>query len=529
MFTANGAKSLASCQPGSAKERIGGRVGFFFKATRGLPQIDFERLLSQAWDEDALDTLKLIFHLRNCRGGKGERELFRNACRWLQATGRGCHLTPNLDLVASMGRWDDLMSCGRAGFEHLAAQLLEDFFKAQADDEKGRKATLSLAAKWATRPAKNPRQARRALESKQTIQALNAVLARSPDLAPFGVRKVREAEYRKLLSVCTRRLGLLERLMCEGKWDQINFNLVPSCAMRLYGKNEMTKVRAPGSFMRRQPTRFQEWREALKDGKTEDGRKVKVNAKQLFVHSLAAEYLLFRKALDPVVEAQWAELVRLARSKGKFQALCCPDVSGSMQTQTHNSSRSRCLDVSVALGVFCAEVATGPFHNMLITFDRTPKVHMLRDGTTLFSKVRSVANMEWGMSTNVLGVFRLILQTAQENKVPESEMPKMVIIPSDMQFNSCGGAKTNFERIDQMYREAGFVRPTLVFWNLAAGFSDYPVTADEKGTVLMSGFSVSLLKSLIECPENVTPWGIVRKTVLENAAYQSVALGKETD
>ena len=43
------------------------------------------RLLVQAWQEDSLDTLKLIAHLRDVRDGKGEQKLFHDCVAWMRA------------------------------------------------------------------------------------------------------------------------------------------------------------------------------------------------------------------------------------------------------------------------------------------------------------------------------------------------------------------------------------------------------------------------------------------------------------
>ncbi len=37
----------------------------------------------QAWEEDPLDTLKLIAHLRDVRDGKADRDLFHDCIAWL--------------------------------------------------------------------------------------------------------------------------------------------------------------------------------------------------------------------------------------------------------------------------------------------------------------------------------------------------------------------------------------------------------------------------------------------------------------
>ena len=52
------------------------RVEFFFKAVRGLKDDHLRIRLENSWAEDPLDTLRIIFQARDCRGGKGERQLF---------------------------------------------------------------------------------------------------------------------------------------------------------------------------------------------------------------------------------------------------------------------------------------------------------------------------------------------------------------------------------------------------------------------------------------------------------------------
>lgn len=42
-----------------------------------------EKLLLQAWQEESLDTLKLIAHMRDIRDGKGEKKQFYTCAKWL--------------------------------------------------------------------------------------------------------------------------------------------------------------------------------------------------------------------------------------------------------------------------------------------------------------------------------------------------------------------------------------------------------------------------------------------------------------
>ena len=47
------------------------------------PVVSWPTPCMQAWNEDPLDTLKLIAHLRDVRDGKAEQKAFRLCVRWL--------------------------------------------------------------------------------------------------------------------------------------------------------------------------------------------------------------------------------------------------------------------------------------------------------------------------------------------------------------------------------------------------------------------------------------------------------------
>ncbi len=81
----------------------------------------------------------------------------------------------------------------------------------------------------------------------------------------------------------------------------------------------------------------------------------------------------------------------------------------------------------------------------------------------------------------------------------QSEMPSVVYIVSDMQFDvACSGNnKTNLETIREKYKKSGYKMPTIVFWNVRDSSDDTPVTMDEKGAYLVSGCSASIFKSAI--------------------------------
>ena len=106
-----------------------------------------------------------------------------------------------------------------------------------------------------------------------------------------------------------------------------------------------------------------------------------------------------------------------------------------------------------------------------------------------------------------------MLNTAVKNRVPEGEMPRKLIIVSDMQFDRCchGASVTNFEAIRIKYAQAGYSIPELVFWNVRDG-GNVPMKMHDTGTCLVSGCSPSILKAVLT-DGVITPVGVMRDAV----------------
>jgi hypothetical protein len=119
------------------------------------------------------------------------------------------------------------------------------------------------------------------------------------------------------------------------------------------------------------------------------------------------------------------------------------------------------------------------------------------------------------MSTNLHSAFEKILSVAVKAKAPQSDMPAMVLILSDMQFDQCvRNDDSAMQMIERKYAEAGYTVPKVVFWNLNAG-DNVPVKSDKSGAALVSGFSPAIMASLLGADvEQFTPEGIMLKTVM---------------
>lgn len=118
------------------------------------------------------------------------------------------------------------------------------------------------------------------------------------------------------------------------------------------------------------------------------------------------------------------------------------------------------------------------------------------------------------MSTNLQATFDLILNSALREGVPEYQMPTKLLILSDMEFNNVDSsdANTNLDHIRAKYAEAGYTMPEIIFWNLNGRVGNVPATNADKNIGLVSGFSPSILKSILQGKVE-TPQELMLKTV----------------
>ena len=507
--TSNGAVSLPTPDPSG---KSSGRLTLFFKSVRGLNLPRLLQYMSEASRESLEDTFLLAFHIRDCRGGKGERDIGRKALIWLFINSPKS-FEKVMHLIPEYGRWDDLLYffpkvldlsdikfvrsnyCSPIRNEkqlvrlrELQQKVVKLFTNKIKNDVKRMKdgSPCSLAAKWA--PTEG--------DSMDRQFGVYSTLANEMKVSNRSLRK-------NYLSPLRAYLKIVERFMCNRQWDNINYNNVPSYAMKRLKK----------SFEKHDEKRFQVWSEVLK---MNDPSIARVNAKQLHPHELVRE-IRRNMAADDVCIAQWSVLEEECKKKGTLNSdIAVIDTSSSMHTPNYLP-----FDVACAMGLLISKCSVGPFQNYVFTFNSTPQFAYIPD-TNLYQRWYTLSNISWGGSTNLQGTFELILGRAKEYKLSQDDMPKRLWIISDMQFNQVDyGHYTNFEAIDKMYRQAGYTRPRIVFWNVIGDTNDFPVSVGDDGTALISGFSPSIMKAVLSKDGSFSPYGIMRKS-LDDTRYSRV-------
>jgi hypothetical protein len=181
---------------------------------------------------------------------------------------------------------------------------------------------------------------------------------------------------------------------------------------------------------------------------------------------------------------------------------------------THiGGGKTTAMDVAVSLGLYLSEKNKGKFKDTFLTFSSKPELLHLKGNVV--QKMQQMVKSNWDMSTDLHAALNKILATAVQGKVPQEELPAMLLILSDMQFNACVKHDNSaIEMINRKYESAGYTAPAIVFWNLNAK-DNVPVKHDASGVALVSGFSPAVVKSVLSSDmDQFTPEGIMLKTVM---------------
>ena len=412
---------------------------------------DLSTQFARALAQDETLALRMLAWARDVRGGAGEREVVRKILLNLEKTNPKA-LARILPHLAEFGRWDDLLIFTSKEVKAKAFTLIGDALR----DRNG------LAAKWM------PRQGPLAAE-------IRTFFGMSPKF------------YRKSLVNLSKTV---EQNMCAQDWTGIEYGHVPSVAAARYQK----------AFKKHDEAGYNAYKAKLVTGEA------KVNAAAVYPYDVIKSHKFGGDAT--VIQAQWDALPNYI---GDELVLPMCDVSGSMSCPVGGNANLTCMDVCVSLGLYLADKNTGPFKDMFLTFSAKSKIEILKGD--LLSKLAQLQRADWDMNTNLNAAFEEVLRVAKAGKVSANDMPKYVLIMSDMQFDQCARHDDSaMQMIERKYSEAGYTVPNIVFWNLNAKAGQAPVKFDKKGTALVSGFSPAILKSILAA-EELDPTSVMMATL----------------
>lgn len=502
-------------------------LDLFNSLVRGLDEEKLKTMMDEI--PDIADLFVLTFQTRDCRGGKGERDLFYIMFEHLfyKYPKIATKMIPLIfefgyggDFTALIERYDDPFNhqfdmCFSL-VETFVDKLVDDYSAYIADKEKP---VISLASKWAPREGGSFSKSRVAHFRNIVDGLFEKVKSKGFDLKG-GPMKV----YRQLVNTLNKHIDTTEVKMCSGNYADIDFKTVPSVALNKWGKaflNEKLKVSPTNDELEKgnrypdNPDRVKARQNLVSTIKTSN-----VKGDQVFSYDIVRKLCLSESVTEKeLLEAQWNDIVKKLKLGVSRPVIPMADVSGSMR---HGSSVIIPMNVSIALSILLSEVTHTSFKNRVLTFESESKWVDLSDCETLESKIKKIKSFNTNAaSTNIASAFRLILDVAVKNGLKSEEIPDLCIF-SDMQFDYVCEDRSVFESMKLEFEKVGLTMPRVIFWNLT-GFSEgHPTSGGTSNTIILSGFSQSLLKYVMYGTEiDVSPYTMLRE-ILDSERYSCI-------
>ena len=443
-------------------------------AYRTRSEEDCILLFRNAFAENPTYALKCLFYIADVRGGQGERRFFRVCIKDLAKTHPEV-VHRNLELIPIYRRWDDLYALMDTPLENAVFLFMK---KQLALDVQSK--TPSLLGKW--------------LKSENASSKETKALA----VKTRNAFSMTAKQYRKTLSYLRERINVLERLMSAGKWDEIEFDKIPSRAGLIY-KNAFARHDVERA---KSEKNIQTYADFAKD------ETKSVNAKALYPVDIANKAFHMSYSDETgraMLDKYWMNLKDYYNGREENGIAVC-DVSGSMTGEPMNAA--------VSMSAYIAERGKGPFQNHFVTFSGNPQLVKF-EGVDIYDKFNRAVKADWGMNTNIEATMDILLRTAIENNVPAEDMPVRLYIFSDMEFDRCmtsGSISTSgrwgnrnalvgnnkdtlFEMIEKKWQAHGYEMPKIIFWNLNARTQNIPALGGRFSYV--SGFSMTMVENIL--------------------------------
>ena len=452
-------------------------LNFMVSSLRGRDEEFIVKEFVKAYHESPKYAVKWLFFLRDILEGMGERRTFRVCLRYL-AVSQPKIAQAVIKYVPEYGRFDDvlvLLDTSLAG--DVAAMYKEQLDRDIKALEEGKQ--VSLLAKWL--PSINT--------SSNVTKEYAKKLCKHFKMSP--------KEYRQTLAKLRSYGNVVETKMSESAWSEINYESVPAKANMKYDK----------AFEKHDYERRAEYLEKVFLGEG------KLNANGLMpyeiVHRITkGDSYCYGLEGDLLSELMWKKIVSegFKNEWGLEDAIVVADGSGSMYSLASGSSSVSAIEICNSLAIYFAEQLKGVFHNKAITFSERPQFIDLKENTSLKDKLEIMFSHDEVANTNIEAVFDLILEMAKCKNVPREELPKQVLVISDMEFDDATGSgyycrsnlkranETLFDQIAKKYEAAGYKMPRLIFWNVCGRTDTIPMVDNEEGLCLLSGFSQNAMK-----------------------------------
>lgn len=487
-----------------SSEDLDGLLSEVFLLMRGESQSVIELKISKAYTSInknkifMIKFVKLCLFMREPRKGKGERMIFYRIVDWFWKNDNNI-AKYLIKRIHEFGCYTDYCKLYELTTSPtLKDHLVEIYGKKLIEDLES--TTPSLAGKWAPREQSKYREFAKKITDKF-----------------FNNNK---KKYRCAISALNKKLCVPEVNMCKNTWSTIDFKNVSSNAFTIYSKAFQNMPQNPfpkNKRIKMNPKSnskvillpkytpgnpIYEDRMTCKSNLNEFLKKKSINSTVANLTNIVEKYLK-GSVEDIVFEAQWNarvdEIKKMLKELNlKPKILPMIDLSGSMEGEPMYNAITLGFFTSLLLDNELNEEES-EFANIFLTFNTVPEIGKLERGASFYKKIKSLKDngwlSKWGGSTNIKCAFEIILQIAVKHDVKEENMPQVLAIFSDMQFNNGDSSwnETSYEMMNRMFKEKSYKLPHIIFWNLRSSTVGYQVRSDYPNVTMLSGYSTRML------------------------------------
>ena len=466
-------------------------LDFFVNICRDLSYEELCINMDKCMKKDPYKTIAIIFNCRDRKNGKKEKKISNDAIKWLKYNRWSKTYKVNIyNYIDKYGCWKDILTKKNVNIDDyevilIANQLIKDKEKLNKNEN------VSICAKWA--PGENKKYDKKNNICEKIATNIYEKLEKNNQLSDEVrnkyIYKYKEFYRKEYLTPLRNKINIVEKMMCNNNWDKIEYEKVPGVASK----------KLKNAFMKNDKERYTEYLNNVMSGNS------KINVTGILPHELVNYYLSNINAeIDNTIESQWKTILENMKISELFDNLIAVvDVSGSMFGAKNGSIPAQ---VAIALGLLISNCATGSFKRKIITFHSTPSFHEIK-GETLKEQVECIRKSEWGYNTNFELIADLIIKYGNDNELNDSDMPKKLVVLSDMQFDEA--VNTDYDNITDLrllyntfsksFINNNYIVPKLIYWNLNSdNTTSFPVDSKVENTAMISGFSEQLLKIFME-------------------------------
>jgi hypothetical protein len=333
-------------------------------------------------------------------------------------------------------------------------------------------------------------------------------------------------EFRKVCSALNKELDTVQIKQCAKVWSTIDHTKTTSITNSRQ-KKAFLNVTKSGKQRSEEDDRIacaENYKNRIQAATSGVGPEIKgkrvglddfaKEAMQLNEQSLYAKSNVNKFEKD-ALNSQWRDNSKQTGALGEMVAMV--DTSGSM-------TGAGAIYPALSLGIRVAEKSK--LGKRIITFSAEPTWHNLEGINDYTDCVRELHKASWGMNTNFMKAFDMILNAIIEKKLKPDEAKGFILaVFSDMQFDQARGGDmdTIYEVMTKKYADAGrklhgepYELPHLLFWNMTSG-SGFPVLSTFKNTSFISGYNPSQLNLFCEKGlgflSTMTPWSMLVQSI----------------